>query len=67
MMIKVTNHVKMYEENGKEIATGEARHIKVKSHRNRRTMIVIEIGEDMSVTVSADDMLRSIANAKNAK
>ena len=62
--MKVVNHIKIYEENGKELAIGDVRHIKVVSHWNReRTMVVIEVGEDMAVTVSARDLQRAVNNA----
>ena len=67
-MIDVQAQVKIYEEDGKDIACGvddPKRFIEVSSHWNRRERVVIQVDDGPSVTVLAKDLMAAVTNAQN--
>lgn len=65
-MIKVVNHIKVYEVDGKEChSIAESTSIEVLSHWNRRTMVVIKCEGGKKLTIAANDLIAAINNATN--
>ena len=63
-MIKVSQQVRVYEEDGKEIRLGADRFMGVESHWNRNEMVILEMGKEC-ITVLAADLEAAITNATN--
>jgi ribosomal protein L25 (general stress protein Ctc) len=63
-MIEVTNEIKVYEIDGKEIKALNYPLMKIISHRNYDSRISIEI-DGKTYTVIASDLRAAIANATN--
>lgn len=63
-MLKVSNEVTIYETDGKECKECPLPTMRVSSHWNRDSMVVLEVG-DQRVTVSARDIHAAIMNATN--
>lgn len=66
-MIQSINIVEVYEENGIELKTIRSKKpsITVRKHWNRKSFVVLQIGE-LSYTVEAADLEKAIRNAQNA-
>jgi hypothetical protein len=63
-MIKVSQQIRVYEENDKEIPLGQQRHISVESHWNWNERVILEIGKER-ITVIGRDLKVAIDNAMN--
>ena len=64
-MIKVSNSVKVYEVDGKEIKSLDYPQIKVDSHWNRNEFIVLQSEDGKKYTVCSRDLIAAIENATN--
>ena len=66
-MIKSTNNVQVYEEDGHDInkLRSESPSIIIREHWSRKEMVVISMG-DKTYTVLARDLVAAIQNSQNA-
>ena len=65
MQIKVINEVKVYEVDNEELAVGKYPKLKIKSHWNRSSFVILEF-EGKDITVVASSLAKAIQNATNA-
>ncbi|MCP4262777.1 MAG: hypothetical protein GY774_35510 [Planctomycetes bacterium] len=65
-MIKVQSTLNCYEVQGEDAEMINPPQMTVKSHWNRKGLVIIEIQES-NVTVDADDLIKAIRNAQNTK
>lgn len=66
-MIKVESKVEIYEVAGKDTDNmNKGRPVlKVSGHWNRNTMVVLQVGEQETISVVASDLLAALQNATN--
>jgi len=62
--LKSTNEIDVYERDNKECLPSKEYKLIIQSHWNRSSMVVLKF-EDTILTVSADELLMAITNAKN--
>lgn len=65
MSINVSNEVRVCEVEGRETSIREKEHIIVRSHWNRRDLVVLEVA-GTSLAVAACDLREAVANVTNA-
>lgn len=64
--LKVTSLVKVREIDGVPVKVGEAKEIKVSSHKTHDCFVVLLGEEGSAITVFASDLEKAIRNATNA-
>lgn len=67
-MIKTVTDITVYEVEGRELSTPFTKpgpKFEVSSHSIRRELVRIKIGDDVDVTVTAEDLRAAISNAVN--
>ena len=68
-MIKVSNYLKVYEFEDKEVPIGNSHIFSIRSHWNSNDRVVVEVGEEngqiRNFTLLAKDLIAAINNATN--
>lgn len=64
--MKVSSVIDVCEVNGVEVKPGQDRRIVVESHWSRRDLVTLVVETGTSITISADELGRALANAQNA-
>jgi len=62
--MEVENKIKIYEVNGNEVEIGKSKSLIVKSHWNRKDLVVLKFGKQ-EITVSKRTLEKAIDNAEN--
>jgi hypothetical protein len=61
--MNVTNEIKVYEQGGSKYLT--IKEVTIKSH-NDKDFVVLRVGNDITLTLFADDVIRAVNNSRNS-